>query len=343
MRAVVLHAERDLRVEEREVPKPGRGEVLVRISNGGICGSDLHYYRHGGFGVIRVKEPMVLGHEIAGHVAALGEGVSGPETGRVVAVNPSSPCGDCAYCRAGQPIHCTDMRFLGSAMRTPHVQGGFADYIVCRAENAVALPEGTDPMLAAFAEPLAVCLHAVGEAPVYGARVLVAGAGPIGLLVMLAARHAGAREIVVTDVLDEPLALARQLGADRTINVGSDAAAFAEYEAGKGYFDVVFEAAGQGATIVAALKATRPRGTIVAVGQGAIAEVPITSIVTRELVLRGSFRFAGEFARAAELLAAGRIDVRPLLSKTMPVGDANQAFQLAADKSRAVKVQLSFA
>ena len=200
MRAIVLHEPMDLRVEEREVPSPGAGEVLVRIERGGICGSDLHYFRHGGFGAVRMKEPMILGHEIAGRIEQLGPGVEGPAVGTLVAVNPASPCGACSFCRAGQPIHCSDMHFLGSAMRTPHVQGGFSQHLVCRAENAVPLPSRSNSAAGAFAEPLAVTLHAVGEAPVYGARVLIMGAGPIGILLALAARYAGAREIVVTDI-----------------------------------------------------------------------------------------------------------------------------------------------
>ncbi|RWF43048.1 MAG: L-idonate 5-dehydrogenase, partial [Mesorhizobium sp.] len=204
MRAVVLRRPLDLDVEERTTPGPGPGEVLVRIARGGICGSDLHYFRHCGFGTVRMKEPMILGHEIAGRVEALGAGVSRPAVGTAVAVNPANPCGVCAFCRAGQPIHCLDMRFLGSAMRMPHVQGGFAEHLVCRAKNAVPLTTGSDPTAGAFAEPLAVTLHAVAQAPVYGSRVLIMGAGPIGTLLVLAARFAGAREVVVTDVQDRP-------------------------------------------------------------------------------------------------------------------------------------------
>jgi L-idonate 5-dehydrogenase len=342
MRAVVLHAAHDLRLEERPEPAAAPGEVVVRIARGGICGSDLHYYRHGGFGTVRVREPMILGHEIAGRVISQGPGVSSPAIGSLVAVNPSTPCGQCAFCRAGQSVHCTDMRFLGSAMRTPHVQGGFAEYLRCRAENAIQMPDHVMAEQATFAEPLSVCLHAVGEAPVYGARVLITGAGPIGVLTVLAARFAGAREIVVTDVLDEPLAFAGAAGADRTINVASDPEALAAFALNKGHFDVVFEAAGQAATIQGALQVTRPRGTIVLVGQGAMAELPVTTIVTKEMVLRGSFRFDDEFRLAADLIGSGRVDVSPLLSAVLPLQDVSNAFELAGDKSRAMKVQIAF-
>jgi L-idonate 5-dehydrogenase len=343
MRAIVLNAPGDLTVAERPVPAPGPGEVQVRMRRGGICGSDLHYYHQGGFGVVRMSQPMVLGHELAGEISALGAGVTAPTIGTLVAVNPSSPCGVCSFCRMGQRVHCSDMRFLGSAMRTPHVQGGFTEYLVCDAGNAVALPPGIGADKAAFAEPLAVCLHAVGEAPVYGARVLITGAGPIGVLLVLAARFAGAREIVVTDILDRPLQFARAAGADRVINVATDAAALEAYSAGKGTFDVAFEAAGQSRTVQMALQVTRPRGTIVLVGQGATAELPVSLIVTKEIALRGSFRFDREFALAVELIGSGRIDVSPLLSAVLPLDQAVAAFDLASDKGRSMKVQIDFA
>jgi L-idonate 5-dehydrogenase len=342
MRAVVLHQPMDLRLEQRDVPAPGPGDVLVRIERGGICGSDLHYFRHGGFGTVRMREPMILGHEIAGRVERLGQGVALPAIGTTVAVNPATPCGVCSFCRAGQPIHCSDMRFLGSAMRTPHIQGGFSQFLVCRAENAVPLPAGSDAAAGAFAEPLAVALHAVGQAPVYGSRVLIMGAGPIGTLLVLAARHAGAREIVVTDIHDRPLAYARAAGADRVVNVASHADDMTGYTDGKGAFDVIFEAAGQGATVASALHWIRPRGTLVLVGQGATAEIPVSLIVTKEIDLRGSFRFDREFALAVEAIGSRRIDIAPLLSDTLPLDEAGRAFELAGDKSRSMKVQIAF-
>lgn len=195
--------------------------------------------------------------------------------------------------------------------------------------------------MAAFAEPLAVCLHAASRAPLYGSRVLIMGAGPIGALLTLAARFAGAREIVVTDILDGPLALARSIGADRAINVAQPEA-LAGFEAGKGYFDVVFEAAGQGSTVQTALRVARPRGSVVLVGQGATAELPVSTVVTKEIALTGSFRFDGEFQLAVEMIGNRRIDVAPLLSATLPASDAAAAFELAGDKSRSMKVQLAF-
>src|SRR4051812_34163470 len=244
MRAAVLHAQRDLRIEDVAAPQPGPGEVAVRIEAGGICGSDLHYYFDGGFGTVRLKEPMILGHEVAGTITRLGDDVAGIRVGQRVAVNPSLPCGHCGYCQEGKQQHCLNMLFYGSAMRFPHVQGGFREMLVCDAAQVVPVPPAMSAAQAAFAEPLAVCLHAVNRAgPLLGKRVLVTGAGPIGALTVIAARRAGAREIVATDVADAPLAAAREVGADVTVNVAKGDA-LGHYGADKGTFDVMFEASG---------------------------------------------------------------------------------------------------
>ena len=343
IRAVVIHAPHDLRIDSVAVGEPGPGEVRVRVARGGICGSDLHYYHQGGFGAVRVREPMVLGHEIAGVIERLGPGVTSLRQGQTVAVNPSVNCGQCRMCRAGQPIHCLEMRFYGSAMRFPHVQGGFREAIVCRAEQALPDADGVGPEIAAFAEPLAVCLHAIRQADgLAGARVLVTGCGPIGALTVLAARHAGAREIVVTDVTDAATAMALRIGADRALNTAAAPDALVPYEAEKGLFDVAFEASGHPAALASAIAATRPRGTIVQIGVSGTVPVPLNVIVAKEIALRGTFRFHDEFAWAVALLGSGRIDVRPLLSATMPFDRAVEAFTLASDRAQAMKVQLAF-
>lgn len=343
MKAVVIHAAGDLRVDEVAASDPGPNEVEVRIRAGGICGSDLHYYHHGGFGTVRLREPMILGHEIAGTVSRVGAGVTSLAPGQKVAVNPSRPCGVCTYCRQGLQNHCLDMRFYGSAMRFPHVQGGFRENLVCDAAQAVPVPDAVSLTEAAFAEPLAVCLHAVTRAgSLLGKRVLVTGAGPIGVLIAAAARRAGAMEIVVSDIVDAPLAIARTIGADHTLNVARDPQALEAYEPDKGFFDVMFEAAGSAATVLAGLRVVKPRGLIVQVGQGAEATLPMSLIVTKEIELRGAFRFHEEFATAVSFIADRLIDVRPLLTDVIGLDEARQAFDLASDKGRSMKVQLAF-
>jgi L-idonate 5-dehydrogenase len=343
MRGVIIHAPKDLRVEEVEVPQLGGRDVRVRIEAGGICGSDLHYYHHGGFGTVRLKQPMALGHEIAGTVDAVGSEVTRVQPGTRVAVNPSQPCDACRYCRMGLRNHCLDMRFMGSAMRFPHVQGGFRQKITINEEQAVPIAPGMTMAEAAMAEPLAVCLHAARQAgSLSGAKVLVTGCGPIGTLAVVAARHGGAVEIVATDVTSYPLSLARRVGASRTINVAEDADALAPYRADKGTFDVLFEASGNEAALRGALDAVRCGGIVVQLGLGGDMKLPINVIVTKELQLRGTFRFDEEFRLAVDLMGAGVVDVKPLLTETLPFERAMEAFELASDRSRAMKVQLAF-
>ncbi|MGG5819797.1 L-idonate 5-dehydrogenase [Falsiroseomonas sp. HW251] len=341
--ACVLHAQRDLRVESVEVGEPGPGEVLVEIGAGGICGSDLHYYLDGGFGAVRVRQPMILGHEVAGTIAALGDGVTALKPGDRVAVNPSNPCGECEYCARGEPQHCLEMRFYGSAMRFPHVQGGFRRHLVAQARQCVGVGDLVSIGEAAMSEPLSVALHAVGQAgDVRGRRVLVTGFGPIGGVVLLALRHAGAGEITVTDLVEEPLALARRIGAAAAVNVATDRDALAAEEKDKGRFDIAFECSGNPRALAQAIAGVRPRGTIVQVGVGGAFDVPMNTVVAKELRLVGTFRFHPEFEVAAGLIATRAIDVRPLITATRPMADAVAAFDLASDRRAAMKVQLSF-
>lgn len=336
MYTITAYGPRDLRLSETEAPgAPGPGEVAVNLQVGGICGSDLHYFHHGGFGAVRLKEPMILGHEVAGVVASLGDGVDGLEVGQTVAVNPSMPCGHCSNCRLGRANLCTDMRFNGSAMRFPHVQGLFRETVVVPAAQAV--PVAGSSGLAALCEPFAVCLHAVAQAgSLLGKRVLISGSGPIGCLTVLAARLAGAAEIVVTDISDEPLRVARELGADRTVNV-----AMSSEEIGTVRFEAAFECSGSGQALLTALNVLRPGGQLVLVGIGGEVTFPIAAVVTTEVSIIGSFRFDAEFVMAADLLSRRRVDPTPLITQTLPMQRAEEAFLLASDRARAMKVQLS--
>ena len=235
------------------------------------------------------------------------------------------------------------MRFYGSAMRFPHVQGGFRELLVCDAAQAVPVAAAMSAAQAAFAEPFAVCLHAVNRAgALLGKRVLVTGAGPIGALTVIAARRAGALEIVATDVADAPLAAARKIGADHAINV-TEQDALTRYGADKGHFDVMFEASGNAAALTGGLGVVRPAGIVVQIGiAGGEMTLPMNLVVAKEIELRGTFRFHEEFALAVALIGGGLVDVMPLLTETVPLEDARAAFELAADRSRAMKVQLAF-
>jgi L-idonate 5-dehydrogenase len=341
--ALVIHAPGDLRVETYETAPLGPDQLQVRVRCGGICGSDLHYYQHGGFGTIRIKEPMVLGHEVAGVIEAVGADVRGFVAGERVAISPSRPCGVCKFCQQGLQNHCLDMRYYGSAMRTPHVQGAFRQQIVVETHQAHKLADSVSDGEGSMAEPLSVALHAVRRAgSLLGKRVLVTGCGPIGALAIIAARRAGAAHIVATDVGAHTLGKALKVGADEVVNVAEEPDGLARFTADKGSFDVLFEASGNARALVGAFDAVRPRGIIVQLGLGGEMTLPINTIVAKEFELRGAFRFHEEFAMAVELLNKGLVDVKPLISATLSYRDSARAFALAADRSQAMKVILNF-
>ncbi len=343
MKAVVIHAAHDLRLEERESERPGAGQVLVRIATGGICGSDLHYFHNGGFGTVRLREPMILGHEVAGHIEALGEGVEGLQVGQLVAVSPSRPCGDCGYCLKGLPNHCVNMRFYGSAMPFPHIQGAFRELLVAEAAQC-APADGLTPGEAAMAEPLAVCLHAVRRAgDMLGRSVLVTGCGPIGILAIVAARRAGADRIVASDLSNFTLEMARKAGADETVNAADDGGRMAAFAEGKGSFDVLIECSGAAPALTAGISALHPRGVIVQLGLGGDMTLPVQAMTAKELELRGSFRFHEEFHTGVSLMRKGLVDVKPFITHTLPLQDSRTAFEIAGDRTRAIKAQIAFA
>jgi len=342
MKSIVIHAAKDLRIEDRPVSEPGPGEVEIAIATGGICGSDLHYYNHGGFGAVRLKEPMILGHEVAGHITRLGSDVSGLSVGQLVAISPSRPCFACRYCEEGRHNQCLNMRFYGSAMPFPHIQGAFRQVLVAD-QRQCAPADGLTAGEAAMAEPLAVCLHATRRAgEMLGKRVLVTGCGPIGLLSILAARRAGASEIVATDLSDFTLKMARDNGADRTINMASEPEGLKSYEANKGTFDVLYECTGAVSALTSGIAALRPGGVIVQLGLGGDMQIPVQTITAKELQLRGSFRFHEEFFIGVEYMRKGLIDVKPLITHTMGIDEAVAAFEVASDRSQAMKAQIAF-
>lgn len=335
MKALTIHAAFDLRLDEVPEPTYAPDEVLVQLGAGGICGSDLHYFAHGGVGDFKLRQPLTLGHEVAGEIVAVGAEVTGLTVGQRVAVNPSRPCLKCEQCLSGHSNLCPNMRFFGSAARFPHVQGAFAERFVARQDQCQVIPPEMSYLVAACAEPLAVALHAATQAgPLLGQRVLIVGAGPIGVLLAASARLSGATALTVTDLHDAPLKVAEQMGATRSVNVNTGLL--------EGTFDVAFEASGSLAGLASALGALRPGGRLVQVGMlpSGLTAAPLNPLIARELTLIGTFRFHREFGWAVELLASGRIDVTPLLSASFPLSRAQAAFELAADRERAVKVSL---
>ena len=341
MLAARIHAKEDLRLDEFETPTPGPGEVLLRLGAGSICGSDLHYYFEGRNGSFVVREPLIPGHEASAVVEAVGPGVTRVAKGDKVAVSPSHACGRCEGCRSGREQLCSNMKFLGSASLFPHVQGMFREYFVMGERQCYPVAGELTLGELAFAEPLAVALHTIHRGPdLMGKAVLVTGAGTIGCLTVMAARLAGARSITVSDVLDRPLAKAREVGADVALRADRDAAELAAPR-----FDVCYEVSGSFAALKSCVAAVKRGGVVVQAGTLPHEPLPFTvnEIMAKEIDLRGVFRWGIEFDWAVDYLSSRRVDVRPLISGQYPLKEAVSAFAAAADKTRNTKVQVVFA
>jgi L-idonate 5-dehydrogenase len=338
--AVTLHGAHDLRIAPREPHPLGAHDVRLRLGAGGICGSDLHYWQHGRVGAFVLREPLVPGHEASGVVEAIGADVTRVKVGDRVAIDPSHPCGVCDYCRGGRMNLCRRMFFLGSASVFPHAQGLFAEQFVMGERQLTPVNEAQISLgEIACAEPLSIGLHAVQRAggSLLGKRVLVTGAGTIGCMCIIAARLAGAAHVAVADVADRPLEMARTVGADEAVRSDRDAASLHDR------FDVALEAAGAAPALLLALAALERGGRVVQVGTlpDEVA-LPANKIMARELDLVGAFRANGEFDLAVQAIRTRRADVRPLITAQLPLARAEEAFVLAADKSRSTKVQLTF-
>jgi len=342
MKALVIHSAKDLRLEDTESIAPQADELLINTSVGGVCGSDLHYYNHGGFGPIKLKEPMILGHEVSGIVSEAGSDTAGFEPGDLVAISPSRPCYQCSYCFEGKHNHCENMQFYGSAMPMPHIQGAFRQQLTAKASQCVKanrLSAGE----AAIAEPFAVTLHATKRAgDLLGKKVLITGCGPIGVLSIIAARMAGAAEIIVTDIADNALSIASACGADKTFNVLHDPSALEPFSTGKGYFEVMYECSGNVQALTAGIAALKPRSILMQLGLGGDMTLPMMQLTAKEIDLRGSFRFHPEFKTAVELMSSGLANVKPLITHTVDLSDAESAFTIANDRSKAMKAQIRF-
>ncbi|MCE3551001.1 L-idonate 5-dehydrogenase [Pseudonocardia sp. RS11V-5] len=326
MKTAVVHGAGDLRVDERPDPVAGPGEVLVAMEWGGICGSDVAYWKNGASGTASLKHPLVLGHEVAGRVAALGPGVTGLETGTAVTVHPAELVGDGHLPEriAGRTNLYPHVRYFGSAAFDPHTDGGFSGLRAVRAEQLRVLPTGVDTLSGALAEPLAVAMHAVSRAgDLRGRTVLVNGAGPIGSLVVAAAKHAGAAAVVASDIAEASLEVARAMGADETVDVSTGSL--------PEDVELVFEASGAPAALGSVLRATARGGTLVQVGNlpGAAVSAALGDLVTREITWIGSYRFVEEISDALAAMAAG-LDVTPVISHRFPIDAAADALAVAA-------------
>jgi L-iditol 2-dehydrogenase len=331
MRVSVLRGPGDVALIDRPAPEPGPGQVVVRVASVGVCGSDVHYYEHGRIGRFVVDEPLVLGHEAAGEVTAVGPGVTAPTVGQRVSVEPGVPDLTCEQCLAGRYNLCPDMRFFA----TPPIDGAFAEYVVVHAAFAHPVPDTISDDAAALLEPLSVGIWACRKGRVSaGTRVLVTGAGPIGLVTVQAARAFGATEIVVSDVNPARLELARDLGATAVVDARTERVADLPRPP-----QVLLECSGHPAATVEGLRALDRAGRAVLVGMGGDElPLPLSVVQERELEVTGTFRYAGTWPTAIALVAAGRVDLDRLVTGSYALAEAEDALTAARRDPQSVKV-----
>lgn len=340
IKAAVLEKPHVLGIKEVDMPKPGPGDVLVKVKAVGICGSDVHYYVEGRIGEYIVEKPIILGHETSGEIAEVGSGVTHLKKGDRVALEPGVPCGCCQQCKGGTYNLCADVKFHA----TPPYDGTFAEYVVHPAQFAFKLPEHISFAEGAMIEPLSVGIHATRQGGVQlGSRVLITGAGPIGLVTLLACKAAGAGVIAVVEGKQNRAEMAKKLGATHVISTFDAEAIVAETnKLSDNYgFDVAIECSGAGAAAKTAVRALKRGGTLVFVGLFSALEVPmdLNAITQKELTFKGVFRYKNTYPTAIDLLASGRIDVKPLITVRFPWNKVKDAMDCAhKDAANQIKV-----
>ena len=335
-RAAVLHGIGDLRIEELPRPEPGPNEVLVRIRSVGVCGSDVHYYENGRIGDFVVDAPLVLGHESSGVVVGRGSAATRHEIGQRVALEPGVPCGVCRECRAGRYNLCPDVRFFA----TPPIHGAFATYVAINEQYAYALPEHVSDDAGALLEPLSVGVWANRKAgTTVGSRVLVTGAGPIGILAALVAKASGAGHVMIMDVNADRLRQSSELGIDEALD-GRERPDLAAREP-----NVLLECTGVAPVLRQGILALAPAGRAVLVGMGAEADqpMPVAAIQARELTVTGTFRYANTYPEAIALAASGRIPLDELVGARLPLDRTEDALRMGHTDPSVLKTIVSLA
>jgi L-iditol 2-dehydrogenase len=316
MQASVLVSRGHVQVEERPVPVPGDDEVLIRVATVGVCGSDVHYYREGRIGDFVVDAPLVLGHEVSGRIVAVGANVPDSRIGERVAIEPQRPCRVCAQCSAGRYNLCPYMQFYA----TPPIDGAFQEYVTIQAPFAHPVPDSVSDDAAALFEPLSVGIWASRKAEIVpGSRVLIAGAGPIGVIATQAAKAFGAAEVIVTDPVPERREMAKRFGATTTLDPMTDSVA----DLG---VDAFIDCSGATRAVKSGITAVRGAGTVVLVGMGADeVPLPIPVIQTRELKVTGVFRYTDTWPVAAHLAATKQVDLASLVTGRFDLDHAEDA------------------
>ena len=344
MKTAVMKAIGKIELEEREIPQPKEGEVLIKIGYVGICGSDVHYFETGAIGDFVVKPPFVLGHEAAGTVVALGEGVDSLKIGDRVAMEPGKTCGHCEFCRTGRYNLCPDVQFFA----TPPYDGVFQEYVAYDASMCFRLPDNVSLMEGALIEPLAVGFHAANQGGAHiGQKAVVFGSGCIGLMCLMALKAEGVTEGYVVDVIDKRLEKAMELGAAGVINSSKEDAVERIMELAGGYgVDLAIDTAGADVTINQGIRMVKPGGTIVCVGYSRSGKVTLDMSVAlnKEITFRTVFRYRHIYPMAIAAVSSGLINLRNVVTDTFTLDEIQEAMMKSVnDKVNIVKAVIEVA
>lgn len=318
MRAAVLHGQGTITLDVLPVPQPDADQVLIQVSAVGVCGSDVHYYENGRIGDYVVDHALVLGHELSGRIVAVGSNADPSRIGQRVAVEPQRPCRTCKQCKAGRYNLCPDIEFYA----TPPIDGAFAEYVTIQDDFAYEIPDSISDEAAALIEPLSIGLWACQRAGIRtGSRVLIAGAGPIGILIAQAARAFGAAEIHISDIARDRLEFALNHGATHAMDPRTST--FAGMDV-----DAFIDASGSPQAISSGIKAVGPAGRVILVGLGAEnVELPISYIQNREIWLSGIFRYTNTWPLAIQLITDGKVQLDGLVTGKYPLSEAENALR----------------
>jgi L-iditol 2-dehydrogenase len=316
MKASFLIREGEVELRNISVPELEPDEVLIRVASVGVCGSDVHYYQHGKIGPYVVDEPMILGHELSGTIEAVGSAVSSSRIGKRVAVEPQRPCKDCEQCLSGRYNLCPRMEFYA----TPPIDGAFAEFVKIQSEFAFDIPDSVSFDAAALIEPLSVGIWACKRAEIgVGSRVLVAGAGPIGIIMAQTARALGAAEVIVTDISEDRRAFAMQYGATKTLDPRTDSVEGLEV-------DAFIDASGVAQAVYSGIKAVGPAGRVILVGMGNDdVTLPVSYIQNKEIWVSGVFRYANTWPTGIEMVASGKVNLDVLVTHKYGLGSVADA------------------
>ena len=341
IKAGVMHGVDDVRIDEVDFPQMQAGEVLIKMKSVGICGSDVHYYKHGKIGSYVVEKPMILGHECAGEIVDVAKDVKGFKPGDRVAVEPGYTCRKCIYCRTGRYNLCPDVTF----MATPPIDGAFVEYVAWPADFVFHLPDNMSYDEGALMEPLAVGMHAVRRSRLKsGEPVIILGAGTIGLVTLLSAKAAGAGEIIVADLEDVRLDMAKKLGATKIINASKENTVEVIKDMTNGFgMEIVFETAGAVPTTQQTIQLAARGGRIVWVGLAGQDNfpMPVLQAIDKEVDIMGVFRYANVYPYAIQLVSNGRMDVSPLVTHRYSMDNVKEALAVAHERrDGAVKVMI---